>query len=201
MRNAIVDRTGATVSRTGFAIRATLARVDGKVVFGATTLAYLLGYLLAVGHLLPGPGTAGVAVADQALSRFLRPALGPFSFEPVVRVDLWAVSYLFSFNSVLGAGLALLVGTNLAVSYLAWRQPSACGIGRSSAGLFAGIPALLSGFACCGPLVLIVVGVQATGAILTGFQFLLPAAALLLVLTLLAVGRKVDPAVVEADAR
>ena len=31
------------------------------------------------------------------------------------------------------AVLAVLVGLNLALSYLAWRQPKACGIGSSSA--------------------------------------------------------------------
>jgi hypothetical protein len=101
------------------------------------------------------------------------------------------VTYLFSLNTVVGFGLAALVGLNLALTYLVWRQPAACGIGRSSTGLLASVPALLSGTACCGPVVLLVVGVQASGVLLTGFQLLLPIAVLLLVGSLVLVGRRV----------
>jgi len=134
-----------------------------------------------------------VSVVADPLGKFLQPELGPFMFTPVARVSLGPVTYLFSLNTVFGAVLAGLVGLNLALTYLVWRQPKACGIGGKSGGLLASVPALLSGTACCGPVVLIVLGVQASGVLLTGFQFLLPAAALLLVGSLVLVGRQVNP--------
>jgi hypothetical protein len=111
-------------------------------------------------------------------------------------VRLGPVTYLFSFNTVIGIGVAGLVGLNLSLSYLAWTQPASCGLGKSSTGAFAAVPALLSGSACCGPVVLIAVGVQASSALLTTFQFLLPAAVVLLLGSLVLVGRRVDPAAV-----
>lgn len=182
-----------TVSRTRFAASATLRRSDAKLVFAGFTLAYLLGYLYAIGHLSAGSGRVGLVVADDPLSKLLQPSLGPFTFEGLALFRLGPVTYLFSFNTVLGLGIAALVGLNLAITYLAWRQPAACGIGSSSAGVLAGIPALLSGAACCGPILLLVIGVQASGLLLTTFDLLIPLAVVLLVGSLLLVGRQVDP--------
>lgn len=160
-------------------------------MFVTVTVIYLLLYLWAIGHLSQGLGGVDLLVVSDPLSKLLQPELGPFSFTPVARVALGPVTYLFSLNTVLGLGLAGLVGLNAALTYLVWRQPSACGIGRSSTGLLAGIPALLSGAACCGPVVLIVLGVQASGVLLTGFQLLLPLAVAVLLGSLLLVGRQV----------
>ena len=183
----------AVLARTGVAVRAALDRSDARLVFVVATLAYLLAYLYAIGHLRPGTGGYELRVVPDAAARFVRPALGTFSFEPVALVAVGPVTYLFSLNTVLGLGLAALVGVNLALSYLVWRQPRACGVGTRSAGLVAGLPALLSGAACCGPVLLVVVGLQATGLLLTAFEFLLPIAAVLLVGSLLLVGRQVEP--------
>ena len=183
----------ALLARTAYALRSAMDRTDARAVFAATTVGYLLAYLWGIGHLAPGSGGLGVTVAPNAADRFFRPALGTFSYEPVALIELGPLTYLFSLNSVIGLALAALVGLNLAVTYLVWRQPKACGIGSRSAGALAGIPALLSGTACCGPVVLIVLGVQASGALLTAFEFLLPIAAVLLVGTLLIVGRQVRP--------
>ncbi|ERH01114.1 MAG: hypothetical protein J07HN6_02746 [Halonotius sp. J07HN6] len=171
----------------------TLRRRDGQGVFTAVTVAYLLVYLWGIGHLAAGLGGFSVTVVSDPLATLLR-SEGAFSFRPVARIALGPLTYLASLNTLLGAGVAALVGLNLSLSYLAWRQPAACGIGRSSSGLLAGIPALLSGTACCGPVVLIVAGIQASSAVLTAFQFLLPAAVLMLVGSLLLVGRQVTVA-------
>lgn len=182
-----------TLTRTRFAVDATLRRHDAQLVFGVVTLAYLVIYLLAIGHITAGSGRYDIFIVADPLAKFFRPSLGAFSFEPIARIQLGAVNYLFSLNTILGLIIAALVGLNLAVTYLAWRQPKACGIGSSSAGALAGIPALLSGAACCGPVLLIVVGIQATGVVLTAFEFLLPVAIVLLLGSLLLVGRQVDP--------
>lgn len=179
------------VSRTRAASALVVRRRDSLSVFALVTGLYLLTYLWAIGHLAPGLGGFDLLIVADPLGKLLRPELGPFSFTPVARVTLGPVTYLFSLNTLVGLGLAALVGLNLALTYLVWRQPAACGIGRSSTGLLAGVPALLSGTACCGPVVLLVVGVQASGVLLTGFQLLLPMAVLLLVGSLLLVGRRV----------
>lgn len=173
----------------------TLRRRDGRVVFATITMVYLAVYLWAIGHLSPGLGGFDVFVVTEPLSKFFEPELGPLSFTPVARVALGPVTYLFSLNTLLGFGLSVLVGLNLGLTYLAWQQPTACGIGQSSTGLLASLPAVLSGTACCGPVVLILVGIQASGAILTTFQFLLPVAVLMLVGSLVIVGRQIDPQV------
>ncbi|WP_137283520.1 hypothetical protein [Halorussus salinisoli] len=183
-----------TVSRTGFAVRAALGRRDGFAVFSGVTLGYLLSFLWFSNLLAFGDADVGLTVARDPFARFFQPANSALSFEPVALVEFGVGSYLFSLNTFVGLGIALLVGLNLAVTYLAWRQPKACGIGSSSSGLLAGVPALLSGAACCGPIVLIIFGIQASSTILTVFQWLIPAAVVLLVGSLLWVGRRVDPA-------
>lgn len=190
------NRLGAlatAASHTRAATATALGRRDGRIVFAVVAVGYLLAYLRAIGHLAPGLGGYGVTVVADPLGTLFVAGQGPLSFRPVARVAVGPVTYLFSLNTLIGLALAVLVGGNLAVSYLVWRQPAACGLGRSSAGLVAGLPAILSGTACCGPVVLLVVGVQASGILLTTFQLLLPLAVLLLVGSLLLVGRRFDP--------
>ncbi len=196
MAEARAAAPDALLARTGWAVRAAMDRTDAKAVFAGTALGYLAVYLWGIGHLAPGTGGLGLTVVPNAAGRFLMPALGTFSYEPVAILRLGPLTYLFSLNTVVGAVLAALVGLNLAVTYIVWRQPKACGIGSRSAGALAGVPALLSGTACCGPVVLIAVGVQASGVLLTAFEFLLPIAAALLLGTLLLVGRQVRPGAV-----
>jgi len=189
MRNPSFVGVGDAISRTRAAAAMTLRRPDGRRVFVAVSLGYLLVYLWAIGHLDTGLGGLSLTVVDDPLVTLFR-SEGAFAFRPVASVALGPVTYLASLNTLLGGGIAALVGLNLAVSYLAWRQPAACGLGRSSSGLLAGLPALLSGTACCGPVVLIAVGIQASSALLAAFQFLLPVAVLLLLGSLVVVGRQ-----------
>ncbi|PSQ22186.1 hypothetical protein BRD04_05220 [Halobacteriales archaeon QS_9_67_17] len=173
---------------------AVFRRPDATLVVGGTTLAYFLIYLYALGHLAPGTGGFDVTVVTGTFEKFFRPELGPFSFTPVARLSVGPITYLFSLNTVLGLGIAGLVGLNVGFTYLAWRQSVACGLGSSSSGLLASVPAVLSGTACCGPVVLILLGLQASGIVVTLFQFLLPIAAVLLLGNLVLVGRQIDPA-------
>ena len=179
--------------RTGAALRVAARRRDSQLVFLAATLAYLVVYLATVGDLFVGGGAGGVSAqfADDLSRAFT--TTGFFRFEAIAVVSVGAVTYLFSpLNTALALVLSVLVGANLGLSYLGWVQPRACGL-ESSSGVVAGIPALLSGAACCGPTILLVVGVQASATIITGFQFLVPLALVLLVGSLLVIGRQVDP--------
>jgi hypothetical protein len=166
----------------------TLSRRDGQIIFGLVTMAYLIGYLWTIGQLAVGLGGFGITlVADPLL--VLGQSEGAFSYRPVARIALGQVTYLASLNTLIGGGVAALVGLNLSMSYLAWRHPAACGIRQSSSGVIAGLPALLSGTACCGPVVLLAVGIQASSTLLAVFQFLLPLAVVLLLGSLVLVGR------------
>lgn len=190
--NTTLGRLGDAVSRTVAATAELFRRPGATLVVVGTAIGYLVIYLYALGHLAPGLGGFDVTVVSGAFGKFFQPELGPFSFTPIARVSLGSVTYLFSLNTVLGLGIASLVGLNLGLTYLAWRQPTACGIGSTSSGFLASIPAVLSGTACCGPVVLIVFGIQASGIIVTAFQFLLPIAVVLLLGSLVLVGRQID---------
>jgi hypothetical protein len=136
-----------------------------------------------------------VTVASDPLALLTR-RVGAFQYEPVALVGVGPVEYLFApVNAAIGVGLAALVGVTLAVSVVAWRGPAACRIG-AGAGAAAGVPGILSGFACCGPTLLLVIGVQASAGLLAVVQWFVPAAVVGLVATLLWVGSRVDPAAV-----
>jgi len=181
------------VRRTAGAVRLALGDRRAVAVVGLATVAYLLTYLYAIDKLTPGNGEFGLVVAAQPWEAFFRQGFGTFTYEPVALVRLGVVTYQFSLNTLIGLAIAILVGVNVGLSYFVWRQPASCGVGSRSAGLFAGVPALLSGAACCGPIVALIFGIQVTSGLLVVFEWLLPISALLLVGTLLLVGRQVDP--------
>jgi len=187
------DRVTGLLAQTAVAVRGALGRRDGKATFVGTAVAYLAVYLVGVGHLGLGPWGFDLSVVADPLARATQP-VGPYQWEPVALLVAGPVEFLVSpLNLGIGLGLAVLVGVNLAVSLVAYRGPSACRFGPG-ASLAAGLPGLLSGVACCGPLILVVVGLQASATVLTVFQWLLPVAVLALVGTLLWVGRRVEPA-------
>jgi len=196
MSGETANGLGTALVRTRDAVYLTVRRRDAALVFAATTVGYLLAYLWAIGHLAPGLGGFDVVVVDGAAGQFFTQARGPLAFRPVARVSVGPLTYLFSLNTVVGLGIATLVGLNLALSYLVFTSPRSCGVGSQSAGLLASVPALLSGSACCGPVVLVVLGIQASSVLLTAFQFLLPVAVLALLASLVLVGRRVNGRVV-----
>jgi hypothetical protein len=195
-----VERGRDAVSKTLVAVRGAVVRRDARAVLVGVSLLYLGLYLYILGHLrFTGGGGFDSLVVSDPLTRMFE-SRGPLAFEPVAAVVVGPLELLVApVNVAIGAALAALVGVNLAVSFLAWRHPAACGIGSGArgSGLVAGLPALLSGTACCGPVVLIALGIQASGVIVASFGFLVPAAALLLVGSLVYVGRQVDPTVAE----
>lgn len=199
-----VSWTAELVRRSAFAVRASLGRRDGQATLAVVAVLYFLAYNVGLQHLgVRGRAAAGtgaspfadVAVVSDPIAVLTR-QVAPFQYEPIALVTVGPVEYLFApVNAAIGLGLAVLVGVTLAVSVVAWRGPAACRIG-AGAGAAAGIPGLLSGFACCGPTLLIVIGVQASAGLLAVMQWFLPLAVVGLVATLLWVGSQVDPAAV-----
>ena len=182
------------LSLTIGAIRTALTRGESLLIAIGVAFVYLLGYLYAIGDLSIREGVGvGIEVPVEEPLVHMLGRTGPASFEAVAFVDLEPFRLLFSpLNTLLGLGLAALVGINLALSYLAITQPRSCGIGAGS-GLLASIPALLSGSACCAPVVLIVLGIQASGLLLTAMTWLLPIGIVLLIGSLVYLAGKIDP--------
>lgn len=194
-----ISETPGILERTRFAIATALTRRDSFAVFLSVTISYTLAYLYGVQHLLLSGSGFDFRTAPDPWTRLFRQANSAVSFEPIALLETEVFTYLVSLNSPIGIAIGALVGLNLAITYLAWRQPEACGMVSSSAGLLAGIPALLSGSACCGPIILLVVGVQATGIFAPAvFAWLLPVAVLLLVGSLLLIGRQINPSLVDS---
>jgi hypothetical protein len=167
-------RARRVVARTRRALSLVRSRRDGRVAVLVSSVAYLLVYLLATGDLSVGRSVGfDVVFARDPLGKLLA-RTGPASFEPLARLDVGQVQLLLAPGDLLlGTTLAALVGANLALTYLAIVQPKACGI-DTGAGVLAAVPALLSGTACCGPIVLLSVGVTASGALVSIFAWLVP---------------------------
>jgi hypothetical protein len=148
----------------------------------AAAAAQLL-YLVAIGDITSSTraGAPFVEVAPGWTGRVLQ-ARAPYQFEPIAAVHPpGPVSILVSPLDVgLGAVLAALVGLNVAVTAHAVATASCrrTGYGR----LLAALPALLTGFACCVPAVLIGVGTSTAALLL---PVLLPLQAVFYPLSLL----------------
>jgi hypothetical protein len=183
--------------RTAALSRAPTRRRDAGALFVAVTLGYLITFLYMIQDLSFRSGAdVGMRVASEPLETMLQPAPGTLMARPVALLEFGVGTWEFSpVNTLLGLFIAVLVGLNLALSYLAVRQPRSCGVG-ASAGLVAGVPALFAGSACCAPVIFLVLGIQATGTLMTAFAWLLPVSIALLLVTLVYVGGKIDPAAV-----
>ena len=182
------------LDRTGAALAIAAHRRDSRLLFVGSGLLYLLVYLFTVGDLsFVGGGSSEFSVRfANDLSRAFA-GIGFFRFDAIAVVSAGPITYLFSpLNLLVSVALAVLVAANFALAYLGLVQPKACGL-ESSTGVLAGIPALLSGAACCGPTILLLIGLQASATMITAFQLLVPIAFVLLVAGLLLVGRQVNP--------
>jgi hypothetical protein len=182
--------TTATVSRGA------VGRRDAQAVLVGSALLYLVAFLYALRDLVVRRSAGlSVTVADAPVETALQQGTGPFTYRPAALLELGVVVWEFSpLNTLLGVCIAGLVGLNFALSYLAVTQPRSCGVG-AGAGVVASVPALLAGSTCCAPVVVLVLGIQASSALLTAFVWLLPVSVLLLVSTLVYVAGKIDPAV------
>lgn len=185
-------RLARLVGSTAAVLRRALGRRDGRAVAALALVGYPLVYWVAIGHLSLSPfgGAGGVEtfVVSDPLARMVE-ARSPFSYEPVARVVAGPVVWLVSpLNVALGVLLGGLVAANAAVGVVSWRAPQVCRAGAKT-GPLAGVLALLGGATCCGPAIFLLVGLQATGALVGAFSVLVPVSVLLLVGTLLLAGR------------
>ncbi len=168
--------------------RALFARPGWRRLIVLVALVYWLVFLVSVQNLTV-PGGAWEWTFGDPGNLFRR--TGTWLFEPIALWQTPLFTWLISPpNALFGALLALVVGWNVALSVLAWRQPSVCSAGGRWAWLSA-VPGLLAGGACCAPALILLLGIQATGLLLTTVQWLLPIAFLLLLATLILVGSRI----------
>lgn len=190
-RRSVPAKTRRVVDQTKRALALARSRRDGVAAFGLGTLVYLVVYLVATGNLAFRSGLGwNVVVANDPVGKLFA-RTGPVSFEPIVLLDLSVARLLVAPGDVLiGTLLAALVGANLALTYLAVVQPKACGIDTGT-GVLAAVPALLSGTACCGPVILLSVGITASGALISLFAWLVPIGVVSLLASLAYVASKI----------
>lgn len=150
--------------------------------------AYFLLYLFSIGHLVISPGVTplpGRGVLFFTGLENLWRQRAPYNFEPIgVFQPFEGFAIFFAVpNLLLGAGLGFLLGLNVATLVHGYAEARACGV-RSVSGLFASIPAFLTGFACCSPTFIIILGAAFTASFIALLAWLMPAAIAALVLAL-----------------
>ncbi|MEX2526244.1 MAG: hypothetical protein WEA09_01285 [Gemmatimonadota bacterium] len=155
-------------------------RLYRRFVLGSAVI-YLGLFMVALQDISLGGN--GVRFLTTDLGRMFH-RTGTMTFEPIAQLTLPGITFLLSpLNLLMGAFIALLVGLNLGVTLLAFRNPGACRFNRSS-GVLASLPALLAGSACCAPAVVLILGLQLSAAMVTVFQLLIPVSVILLLTTL-----------------
>lgn len=151
---------------------------------------YLVLFLVALQDITAG-GRGFQLLTTDWIRMFDR--TGAIAFEPIARVTLPGLTILLSpLNILIGLVLAVLAGLNLMVTWIAFRQPKACGFNRST-GIIASLPALVAGSACCAPAIVLILGLQISSLFISVFQALIPASIVLLVVALVAMLRRTDP--------
>jgi hypothetical protein len=159
-----------------------------------TGIAFLLLYLYSVGNIVIAPGVdlafgrpipIASVVSDWA-AKMWKP-ISPFVWEPIVALyPIRSVALFISVPNVLMALLlGSLVGVNTAVAIARARLAAAAQRrGGFLRGFLASFPALLTGFTCCVPTIVLALGSLAavfTVAAITMAPYFLPVAALALV--------------------
>jgi hypothetical protein len=179
-------------------IRLVFRNRRSKFVALGIGIGYLLFYLIATGVLVfsTNPSPAGIQISSQWQDLLFRQRT-PFNWEPIGLISLGVVQIFLALpNIAFGVLIAVLVGVNIAVSAYTYSVRNVCRINPSSS-VLAAAPALLTGVACCGPTLLISLGLASatvTVAFVSILPFLLPLALVGLVASLFWSGRKLNQA-------
>ncbi len=167
------------LTSTHVSLKTVLSNPRLRALTGIVTFGYAVVYLIAIGHIAPGLGGFDITIVRNPFGRVFA-MQGPFSFAPILSARIGALTYLFSLNTVIAFGIGVLIGLNATLSYLGWSYPDQCGTQGSYVGVVTGLPTIISGTACCGPVIFILLGVQASAVFLTAVEVLLPLAVAIL---------------------
>jgi hypothetical protein len=172
-------------------------RVARRVGLGAG-VAFLLLYLYSLGNIVIAPGAdlafgrpiPAASVVSDWDAKMWKP-IAPFVWEPVAAFyPIRSVTLFLSIpNLVLAVLLGTLMGLNLAIAVARARLMVTVEKGRGFArGVLASLPALLTGFTCCVPAIVLALGSLAAGftvAAIALAPYSLPAAAFALLANLI----------------
>ncbi|MHA1959488.1 MAG: hypothetical protein ACW99U_04625 [Candidatus Thorarchaeota archaeon] len=119
----------------------------------------------------------------------------PFNWEPIGFISLGYVQFFLAIpNIIFGGIVAALVGLNLSASAYTYLNRTTCRVDPSKS-VLAAVPALLTGVACCGPSLLLSLGIASasvTVAFVSILPFMFPLALIGLVGSLLWTGKKLS---------
>lgn len=162
----------------------------------AVSIVFLLIFLFSLQDLTFSGGPFSLTVVELS-AMFHRTGFLLFDAVAVLRTPLftWLVSPI---NTAIGIVISFLIGLNLTLSWIAWRQPKTCSV-NSTTGAVGVLPALLAGGACCAPAILLVLGIQATATLMTAIQWMLPLALFLLLGSLAWIAQKTRTGMLSAD--
>lgn len=152
------------------------------LIFWSVALVYILMFQIALGDLTVDGHAARApeAFLVPGWSEMIWRSRGPFHFEPIGMLEAPFVVWLVSpVNVAIGAVLGLLTGVQIALVRIARRCAVQCGLSPLT-GVFAGLPGLLAGTACCAPVLFLLLGVQVTAGLLTLMGLMVPIAFVLL---------------------
>jgi hypothetical protein len=138
--------------------------------------------------LVAGPLTA------RSLTDWLEPAFVLYVSDAVVLApSVPAILTVLVLGTLVGVNGAMGVETLL-------RPPPACEPGTGQWWIVSVLPSFLASFSCCAPTVLLLLGAGAAGAVISVIPFVVPAAAVLLLLSLAWSARRLERTVVAAPA-
>jgi len=179
------------------AIRWTFATKRAWAVAAALLLGYGTLYLRVAqalvidpaagfGRFGPLPNVTFAPLTARALTGWIDPAFVAYLSDSVVLAPSIPVIL-----TVLVLGT--LVGVNGAMAVEATiRRPAECAVGGDTWWIVAVLPSFLASFSCCAPTVLLLLGAGAAGAVISVIPFVVPAAALLLLGSLMWSARRLE---------
>ena len=184
-----------TVKSSLHEVRVALSTKRSKIILLVTAVAYFVFYLTVTGILFLGEsGSFQVFISESWLSLIVRERT-PFNWEPIGFISLGAITIFLAIPNILfGTITAGLVGANISVSAYTYTSRKLCRINPSQSVLSA-VPALLTGVACCGPTLLLSLGIASatlTVAFVSFLPFLFPLALFGLITSLLWAGWRIN---------
>jgi hypothetical protein len=165
----------------GDILRQFLANRRSLVLAGGVALFYVLVFQYAIADLsIDGTSRSWSFFALSNWQEVVFRQRVAFQFESVAILEgpffVWLLSPA---NIALGVVLGLLTGIQIALVGIARKCAVSCGL-SPAAGLFAGLPGLLAGSACCAPILFVILGVQLTASLVTLMGLMVPIAFVLL---------------------
>lgn len=155
-------------------VRKTFSDKRTKWIVVLATIVYMIFYFAITGlvavYSLSGPFE--IFISDNWPNLIFRER-APFNWEPIGYITVGQVEIFLAVpNIIFGLIIAILVGLNLGASAYTYLNRTVCKVDPTKS-VLAAVPALLTGVACCGPSILLSLGI-ASAAVTVAFISILP---------------------------